>query len=98
MFFLTQSIFSYIIALPIILTNLISNKTFDIVSIILISLGSMIFFIGFIFEVLADHSLQRFKKDPSNKGKNYAKKSGSFPDTLIILGKLPYGGELVLLH
>ena len=67
--FLTQSIFSYIIALPIILTNLISNKTFDIVSIILISLGSMIFFIGFIFEVLADHSLQRFKKDHSNKGK-----------------------------
>lgn len=67
--FLTQSIFSYIIALPIILTNLISNKTFDMVSIILVSLGALIFFIGFIFEVLADHSLQRFKKDPSNKGK-----------------------------
>ena len=67
--FFTQSIFSYIIALPIILTNLLPNKAFDTLSIILVSIGIVVFFIGFIFEVLADHSLARFKADPSNKGK-----------------------------
>src|SRR5690554_1894277 len=67
--FILQSVISYVIALPIILTNLIANKDFGIESILLVSIGGLIFFIGFIFEVLADHSLQRFKKDPNNKGK-----------------------------
>src|SRR5690554_4574358 len=67
--FLTQSVFSYIIAIPIILTNLIPNETFGTTSIIVASIGILLFFIGFVFEVLADHSLAKFKSDPNNKGK-----------------------------
>jgi steroid 5-alpha reductase family enzyme len=67
--FLTQSVFSYIIGLPIILTNTLNNESFGIFSIVLATFGTIIFFIGFVFEVLADHSLAKFKKDPNNKGK-----------------------------
>lgn len=67
--FLTQSVFSYIIGLPIILTNTLNNEVFGIYSIVLATFGTIIFFIGFVFEVLADHSLAKFKKDPNNKEK-----------------------------
>lgn len=67
--FLTQSIFSYIISLPIILTNLYSEKLNSWYHWVLFGLGIAIFIFGFIFEVLADRSLKVFKKDPNNKGK-----------------------------
>lgn len=67
--FLLQSILSYIIATPIILTHLFYGTTFDVLSIILLGVGVLLFTVGFIFEVLADSSLSKFKKDPSNKGK-----------------------------
>lgn len=67
--FLNQSVFSYIIGLPIILTNVLNNEVFGIFSIVLATFGTITFVIGFVFEVLADHSLAKFKKDPKNKGK-----------------------------
>lgn len=67
--FITQSIVSYGIAIPIILTNLIKNKPFHLISTVFISIGGMLFILGYIFEVLADTSLSKFKKDPNNKGK-----------------------------
>lgn len=67
--FLTQSIFSYIISLPVIFTNLYSTNLTEIVEYVLIGVGVAIYLIGFIFEVLADGQLARFKKNPNNKGK-----------------------------
>src|SRR5690554_1710042 len=66
--FFMQSIINFVIALPIILTNLNPESTLNMINISLISVGIVVFLLGFIFEVLADHSLQRFKKDPKNKG------------------------------
>ncbi|VEU82692.1 DUF1295 domain-containing protein [Acholeplasma hippikon] len=67
--FVTQSIFSYIISLPIILMNLYSNKINTWYHGLILGLGILVFLIGFIFEVLADRQLRNFKKDPKNKGK-----------------------------
>src|SRR5690606_4582962 len=52
--FLTQSIFSYIISLPVIFTNLYSTNMTEIVEYVLIGVGVAIYLIGFIFEALAD--------------------------------------------
>lgn len=67
--FVGQSILSYIIALPIILTNLYSNEANAPIQLVLLAIGVIIFLIGFIFEVIADKNLRDFKKDPDNKGK-----------------------------
>ena len=67
--FVTQSIFSYVIGLPIILTNLYMNEDPSTLNMILLGVGVMVFLIGFTFEVLADQNLKNFKKDPNNKGK-----------------------------
>ena len=67
--FLMQSIFSYVIGLPIILTNLYANNDMKFINIFILSIGVVIFLIGFVFEVLADQNLNKFKKNPLNKGK-----------------------------
>ncbi len=67
--FVEQSIFSYVIGLPLIFTNLYVNDTVELTNMIVLILGVIVFLLGFTFEVLADHSLARFKKDPKNKGK-----------------------------
>ncbi len=67
--FVLQSLLSYLIATPILLTHLFPNTVFDLFNIIVLSIGVVFFMIGFIFEVLADSSLSKFKKDPANKGK-----------------------------
>lgn len=67
--FLTQSIFSYIIALPIILVNLYSEEFNSLQQVIILIVGVLIFLIGYIFEVIADKTLRDFKKDPNNKGR-----------------------------
>lgn len=67
--FLTQSIFSYVISLPVIFTNLYSTVLTEFIEYILIGLGLLVFLIGFIFEVLADGQLAHFKKNTNNKSK-----------------------------
>lgn len=67
--FLLQSIINYIVALPIILTNFLEHESKGNLSLFLMTIGSILFIVGFTFEVLADHSLASFKKDPNNKGK-----------------------------
>lgn len=67
--FVMQSIFSYVIGLPIILTNLYVNEPLLPIHLVILSFGAMIFLIGFVFEVLADQNLSQFKKNPNNKGK-----------------------------
>ena len=67
--FLTQGILSYIISIPFILTNLYVSATYDVIQIIILSIGVIMFIIGFTFEVLADRSLNNFKQNPENKGK-----------------------------
>ncbi len=67
--FLTQSIFSYIISLPVIFTNLYSTNLTEIIEFVVIGLGLAIYLLGFVFEVLADSQLALFKKNPNNKGK-----------------------------
>lgn len=67
--FLTQSIFSYVISLPVIFTNLYSTVLTEFIEYILIGLGLLVFLIGFVFEVLADGQLAHFKKNTNNKSK-----------------------------
>ncbi len=66
--FLLQSVLMLIIALPIIFVNhfngLLGN---DLTS--LDNIGLVIWSFGFVFEVLADFQLGRFRKDARNKGK-----------------------------
>ncbi len=67
--YMLQAILNYLVALPIILTNLLQHEPQDNISLLLITIGTFLFAIGFTFEVLADHSLAHFKKEPQNKGK-----------------------------
>src|SRR5690606_20194997 len=67
--FITQSLFSYVISLPIIFTNLYSTPITDFIQPTVLIIGVVVFLIGFIFEVLADSQLAEFKKNPNNKGK-----------------------------
>lgn len=67
--FFIQSIASYMLSFPIILTNLYSTNTFEWYNYIILGLGILVFLIGFIFEVFADLQLAKFKSNSSNKGK-----------------------------
>lgn len=67
--FLSQSIFSYVISLPILLTNFYAINLITIQSLIILIVGIIIFIIGFSFEVLADMQLKKFKSNPLNKNK-----------------------------
>lgn len=67
--YMLQSVISYIIAMPIILANLYVNTNHELINYIILSIGVIVFVIGFLFEVLADKNLADFKKIPSNKGK-----------------------------
>lgn len=67
--FLSQSLFSYLISLPIILTNLSNNQNFKLINQLILLLGLIIFLIGYTFEVVGDYQLKKFKQNPLNKGK-----------------------------
>lgn len=67
--FVFQSIFSYIISLPIILTNLYVHETLEVINIVVLVFGVLVFIFGLAFEVLADRALKNFKKNVNNKGK-----------------------------
>src|SRR5690606_20123253 len=65
--FVAQSLFSYVISLPIIFTNLYSTPLTNLIQVVVLVVGVVIFLIGFIFEVLADFQLNEFKKDPRSE-------------------------------
>ena len=67
--FLTQSLFSYLISLPIIFTNLTIKNNFSLISKLSLLLGLIVFLIGYTFEVVGDYQLKKFKQNPLNKGK-----------------------------
>lgn len=63
--FLLQGIFMYIIALSIIFINIGDSKELNWIVII----GFMVWLLGFLFEVIADRQLSKFKKLSTNKNK-----------------------------
>lgn len=67
--YMLQSVISFIISMPIILTNLYVDTTYGLTEQIILGLGVLVFIIGFVFEVVADKNLADFKKNPLNKGK-----------------------------
>ncbi len=63
--FVLQTIFLYIVALPVILVSLSPDTPLSWIH----ALGAAIFVCGFVFEWIADEQLRRFKHDPKNTGK-----------------------------
>lgn len=63
--FLFQPVLSFIISLPFIM----SFNTSKSPSAVELTIGSIVFLFGLIFETTADYTLYRFKKNSDNKGK-----------------------------
>jgi steroid 5-alpha reductase family enzyme len=63
--FMLQGIFMLVISAPIIFTNMNSAGKIRFSDV----LGLLFFVAGFLFEAFGDAQLNRFKKDPANKGK-----------------------------
>ena len=63
--YMLQALFMYIIATPIMITFAAGGDIFGNT----IYIGLAIWFIGFLFEVIADNQLKNFKNKPQNKGK-----------------------------
>ena len=67
--FMLQMIFLLIIATPIIMSGYTSFDHNNVFAIMILIVGVLFWLIGFYFEVLGDHQLNLFKKNPDNKGK-----------------------------
>lgn len=63
--FLLQGLLMLIISLPIILVNQAPEKNLRLLDL----LGLFLWSFGFLFETVGDLQMQRFKRDPQNKGK-----------------------------
>lgn len=63
--FVTQGFFSFLMSLALVGSLHVDGSP----SFIGVFIAWAVFFTGFLFETLADHTLAQFKKDPSNKGK-----------------------------
>lgn len=63
--FIVQCMLLFVISLPIIYTNSVINNSIHWWQI----MGIFIWLLGFIFEVLGDWQLEKFKRSASNKGK-----------------------------
>jgi len=63
--YMLQLVLLFIIAQPILLTNVASNKGLGILDYI----GLAVWIIGYIFEVVGDNQLKSFIKKPENKGR-----------------------------
>jgi len=63
--FVTQGFFSFLMSLALVGSLQIEGT----IPLGFIVAALIIYFVGFIFETLADYSLAQFKKDPSNQGK-----------------------------
>ncbi len=100
--FMLQGLFMLILSTPIIFVNSTSSTylwldIFDYV-------GILIFIIGFSFELIADHQLEKFITNPKNKGKlmtkglyKYSRHPNYFGESLIWFGlfffslSIPFG-------
>lgn len=67
--FIPQSILNFIIGLPMIYTNLSNRVVLDYLGGGVLSLGIVLFIIGYLFEAIGDYQLKQFKKDAHNHGK-----------------------------
>ncbi|RJX26648.1 MAG: DUF1295 domain-containing protein [Acholeplasma sp.] len=67
--FMLQMVFLLIIATPIIISGYTGFDETNLFSQIFLGLGILLWLIGFYFEALGDHQLNRFKANPENKGK-----------------------------
>ncbi len=67
--FLTQAIFQYIIALPIMFIHAYPLDTIPTLGLVGIIVGLGAWVVGFVFEAVGDAQLKRFKARPENKGK-----------------------------
>lgn len=63
--FLLQGLFLFIVAIPVIQINLNADKPLGFLDVA----GVLVWVTGFLFEVIGDAQLARFKKDSTNKGK-----------------------------
>ncbi len=104
--YLLQGIIMFIVALPIILIH--HANTEPSWNHVLEILGCIVFFIGFIWESVADHQLAQFKKNSGNKGKimmtglwSLSRHPNYFGEMLVWIGlfliALPYGNWIILL-
>jgi steroid 5-alpha reductase family enzyme len=103
--FLLQAIILWIVSSPLLLAHLNSGRAeFGLIE--LIGLGGWIF--GFLFEVIADWQLSRFKTDPANRGKvmrtglwSLSRHPNYFGEAVVWWGigliALPSGGWLAFL-
>ena len=92
--FMGQLILNYLIAIPLLLTNLEYNVTeVKGVKLIIVIVGATIFLLGLLIESIADMQLKKFKKDPNNKGKilttglwKYSRHPNYFGESLLWWG------------
>jgi steroid 5-alpha reductase family enzyme len=63
--FMLQGIFLILIALPIILVNRSTEKGLNLLD----TAGAVLWLLGFLFEAVGDFQLNRFKKNPENRGR-----------------------------
>lgn len=87
--YMLQALFMYIIATPI----MISFASGDSIFRNTIYIGLAIWFIGFLFESVADMQLKKFKENPKNKGKllktglwKYSRHPNYFGETMMWWG------------
>lgn len=66
--FMLQMSFLYLISLPIQLSSYRPDNL-DSIGYLILTVGVVLFIIGFVFEALGDHQLKVFKSNPNNKGK-----------------------------
>lgn len=62
--FILQGVLMFIVALPIIVVNTLTGPGPNWLD----ALGILVWLSGFLWEVLADHQLERFRQNPANRG------------------------------
>ncbi|MBD3191987.1 MAG: DUF1295 domain-containing protein [Candidatus Heimdallarchaeota archaeon] len=67
--FIPQMILVYIISAPVMVVNSVMDQPLEILDIVVLVIGGIIWVIGFFFETTADIQLLRFTSNPENKGK-----------------------------
>ncbi|WP_162151117.1 DUF1295 domain-containing protein [Haploplasma modicum] len=91
--FMLQATLCFVVATPIYFSNLYVKSNLGIFENIIFIFGVLLFAIGFTFEVVADSSLKKFKKNPLNKGKiltkgvfKYTRHPNYFGESLLWIG------------
>ena len=65
--FILQMTFLYVISLPIQFANLYASEL-NLLQLVILSFGVILWIIGFFFEAVGDAQLKAFKQNPANKG------------------------------